>query len=170
MKLIYFIFALILVGVLVSGCTDSNISSFDEHSEVLPANIASSSVSSEDLVIFVEEAYEYANINGKEVALREFNDPNGQFIDGELYIFAYDLEGNTLSLPFQPEIVGTNRWNNTDSSGTAYIQDVISTAQSGGGFTTYQYADPADNFTVKQKLSYVMMLDQDWLIGAGIYN
>jgi polar amino acid transport system substrate-binding protein len=170
MKLIYFILALMLVGVLGSGCTDTDVAISDEQPDAIQAGISSSSVSSEELVMFVEEAYEYANINGKEAALQEFNDQNGQFIDGELYIFAYDLEGNTLALPFQPEIVGTNRWNTTDPSGTAYIQDLISNAKSGSGFSQYQYADPADNFTVKQKLSYVMMLDGDWLIGAGIYN
>ncbi|WP_390175989.1 cache domain-containing protein [Methanosarcina siciliae] len=112
----------------------------------------------------------YAHVNGQETALREFNNQTGKFVDGELYIFAYDTNGTTLALPFQPDIIGTNRWNVTDANGTLFIQDLISTAQSGGGFVRYLYADPADNFTVKQKLSYVMMVDNDWLIGAGIYN
>lgn len=30
--------------------------------------------------------------------------------------------------------------------------------------------NPAENFTVRQKLSYVMLVDQDWIIGTGIYN
>lgn len=84
--------------------------------------------------------------------------------------FAYDTNGTTLALPFQPEIIGTNRWNLTDANGTLFIQDLISTAKSGGGFVQYLYADPADNFTVKQKLSYVMMVNQSWILGAGIYN
>lgn len=129
-----------------------------------------STVSPEELVAFVEKAFEYAHVHGQEAALREFNNQNGQFVDGELYIFAYDTKGTTLALPFQPEILGTNRWNNTDANGTVYIQDLISTAQSGGGFVRYLYEDPADNFTVKQKLSYVMMMNQSWIIGAGIYE
>ncbi|WP_167848779.1 cache domain-containing protein [Methanolobus halotolerans] len=119
--------------------------------------------------MFVEAAHEYAQIHGQEAALREFNNQNGQFIDGELYIFAYDSEGTTLALPFQPEVIGTDRWNTTDINGTAYVRDIVTTAQSGGGFIRYLYTDPADNFTIKQKLSYVMMVDQNWVIGAGIY-
>jgi polar amino acid transport system substrate-binding protein len=41
---------------------------------------------------------------------------------------------------------------------------------SGGGFVRYSYENPAENFTVKQKLTYVMLVDQDWIIGAGIYD
>ncbi|MCW4011267.1 MAG: cache domain-containing protein [Candidatus Bathyarchaeota archaeon] len=124
----------------------------------------------EELVEFVQSAYKYAQQNNQEVALNEFNNQTGQFVEGELYIFAYDMTGNTLALPFQPEIIGTNRWNATDANGTAFIQQIIQTAQSGGGFVRYSYLDPADNFAVKPKVSYVLMAGQDWLIGAGIYE
>ncbi len=125
--------------------------------------------SPEELVAFVNTAYEYAQQNGKGVAVNAFNQQTGQFIKDELYIFAYDMEGNTLALPFQPEIIGTNRWNATDPDGTAFIQQIIHTAQAGGGFVCYTYLDPTSNI-VKPKLSYVMGVDQDWLIGAGIYQ
>lgn len=137
-------------------------------SEAMPAN--NSTASPEELAAFVEKAFEYAHENGQEVALREFNNQAGQFVDGKFYIFAYDTNGTTLALPFQPEIIGTKRWNVTDTNGTLFIQDLVDTAQSGGGFVRYFYADPADNFTVKQKLSYVMMVNQSWIIGSGIYD
>ncbi|HEY9757464.1 MAG TPA: cache domain-containing protein [Oculatellaceae cyanobacterium] len=145
-----------------------NYKSCQNQSVAVPAN--NSTASPEELVAFVEKAFEYAHVNGQDAALREFNNQTGQFVDGELYIFAYDTNGTTLALPFQPELIGTNRWNVTDANGTTYIQDLVVTAQSGGGFVRYLYADPADNFTVKQKLSYVMMVNQSWIIGAGIYN
>ncbi|WP_292371528.1 cache domain-containing protein [Methanosarcina sp. UBA411] len=134
----------------------------------MPVN--NSTVSPEKLVAFVEKAFEYTHVHGRETALQEFNNQTGQFVDGELYIFAHDMNGTTLALPFQPELLGTSRWNATDANGTAYIQNLIATAKSGGGFVRYLYADPANNFTVKQKLSYVMMVDQDWIIGSGTYT
>ncbi|WP_292379653.1 cache domain-containing protein [Methanosarcina sp. UBA289] len=146
----------------------------DNQSEVTPGSspmpVNNSTVSPEKLVAFVEKAFEYTHVHGRETALQEFNNQTGQFVDGELYIFAYDMNGTTLALPFQPELLGTSRWNATDANGTAYIQDLIATAKSGGGFVRYLYADPADNFTVKQKLSYVMMVDQNWIIGSGTYT
>ncbi|HWQ47724.1 MAG TPA: cache domain-containing protein [Methanosarcina sp.] len=140
----------------------------ENQSEATPTN--NSTASPEKLVAFVEKAFEYAHVHGQEAALREFNNQTGKFVNGELYIFAYDTNGTTLALPFQPELIGTNRWNITDANGNLYIQNLIDTAQSGGGFVRYLYADPAENFTVKQKLSYVMKVDDNWIIGAGIYN
>ncbi len=77
-----------------------------------------SSVPPEKLVAFVERAGEYEHEVGQEAALREFNNQTGRFVEGELYIFAYDTRGNTLSLPFQPDLLGKNRWNVTDANGT----------------------------------------------------
>jgi polar amino acid transport system substrate-binding protein len=122
----------------------------------------------EALVAFVEKAYEYAREQGKEAALAEFNNRNGRFVEGELYVFAYDLEGNTLALPFQRDLVGKNRWNVIDAKGVLFIQGLIRMAQSGGGFLHYLYLDPEDG-AVEPKLSYVMMADQDWVLGAGVY-
>jgi polar amino acid transport system substrate-binding protein len=128
------------------------------------------STTPEELFEFVHAAYTYAQQNLQKVALNEFNNQTGMFVQGELYIFAYDTIGNTLALPFQHEIVGKNRWLATDANGVKFIQEIIQTAQSGGGFVRYSYEDPADNFTVKPKVSYVMMVNHDWLIGAGIYE
>jgi len=129
-----------------------------------------SPVPPEKLVAFVEKAYEYAQEHGQEAALREFNDQTGRFVEGELYIFAYDTRANTLALPFQPDLLGKNRWNVTDANGIAFIREIVETARSGGGFVHYLYSDPSDNFKIKPKLSYVMMVDQGWLIGSGIYE
>ncbi len=127
-------------------------------------------ITPEELVAFVHSAYDYAQQNGREMALHEFNDQNGSFVAGELYIFAYNMEGNTLALPFQPDVIGTNRWNLTDANGTPFIQQIIHTAESGGGFVRYSYVDPADDYAVKPKVSYVLPIDGDWLVGSGIYE
>ena len=51
----------------------------------------------------------FAEENGKEKALEVFNDPEGNFTRDGRYIFAYDYEGQNLALPYQPELIGTNR-------------------------------------------------------------
>ena len=165
--------AFVLAAMIVAGCTNSGTFSQNQSGITPTATltlVSGSSVSPEQLVAFVEKAYEYAQVHGKAAALREFNNRTGRFVEGELYIFAYDREGNTLALPFQPELLGNNRWNTTDANGTLFIQELSSTARSGGGFVHYLYLDPASNYQIKPKLSYAMMVDQDWFIGAGIYE
>ncbi|WP_461752462.1 hypothetical protein [Methanocorpusculum sp.] len=65
-----------------------------------------SNVTVEELKAFVENAYVYATKVGKTQALTAFNDPDGEFIDDELYVFAYDMNGTVLSLPYQPDLEG----------------------------------------------------------------
>jgi hypothetical protein len=50
----------------------------------------------EELVSFVNEAKDFALAEGKNMALQAFNDPNGKFARGELYIIAYDFNGTRL--------------------------------------------------------------------------
>lgn len=123
----------------------------------------------DELRNFVEKAYRYARTHTKEDALAAFNDPNGEFIDKELYIFAYDLNGSTLALPYQQAMVGSNRWCGEDIVGVKPVQRFIDRVRFGGGYVLYQYPNPENRFASELKLSYVMSVDDDWLIGAGIY-
>jgi polar amino acid transport system substrate-binding protein len=162
-----------LAAILAAGCLGPAGPSQNQSGAtptVTQPPVNRTTTSAEEMVAFVEKAYEYAQVAGKEAALAEFNNKSGRFVQGELYIFAYDLAGNTLALPFQPELVGTNRWNFTDVAGNHPVPDVIRAAQSGGGFVHFVYQDPSDNNAVKPKLAYAMLVDQDWTIGSGIYN
>jgi polar amino acid transport system substrate-binding protein len=124
----------------------------------------------QEFVAFVEKAYEYAKLHGREEALREFNRPDGSFVSGELYIFAYDFNGTTLALPFQPELIGKNRLDAEDANRVRFIREMIAAARNGSGFSTYVYPNPAHNFTPEPKFSYVMKVDDRWWLGAGIYG
>ncbi|MFA5397090.1 MAG: cache domain-containing protein, partial [Methanogenium sp.] len=66
---------------------------------------------------FLEEAVIFAQMNGRDVACESFNDPEGAFIDGGLYIFAYDMNATTLAHPYQPGIIGENRMAIADENG-----------------------------------------------------
>ncbi len=102
-------------------------------------------------------------------ALRAFNDPKGEFIDGELYIFAYDMNGTTLALPYQQSMIRINRWNREDIIGVKPFQRFIDRAKFGGGYVYYQYPNPNNYFITELKFSYVISVDDDWLIGAEMY-
>jgi len=55
------------------------------------------------MTAFVDDAAEYARLYGGEEEVAAFNDLDDPFVDGELYIFAYAMDGTTPALPFQPE-------------------------------------------------------------------
>ncbi|MDD1665557.1 MAG: cache domain-containing protein, partial [Methanomicrobiales archaeon] len=123
----------------------------------------------ENLRSFVGEAITEARKKGKEAAIREFNDRNGTFVRGNLYIYAFDYNGTTLALPFQPRLIGTDLSGLQDPFGVNYTKIEIFLAQHGGGFIFYHYLNPARNMTLEPKMSYVQKVDETWWLGAGIY-
>ncbi|NLV26617.1 MAG: sodium:calcium antiporter [Methanomicrobiales archaeon] len=121
-----------------------------------------------DLVDRVKQAKSHAEEVGKEQGLNDFNDLNQTFANGGEYIFAYDYNGTTLALPFQPVLIGTNRMEYTDLYGAHIIHQEIDAAKQGGGFVYVVYYNP-DTGDNELKLCYVLPAGDDWLIGSGIY-
>ncbi|ABN06874.1 Cache, type 2 domain protein [Methanocorpusculum labreanum Z] len=136
----------------------------------MPRMTSELTVTQDELKAFVTNAYVYARTHEKTEALAAFNDPKGEFIDGELYIFAETLNGTMLSLPYQPALIGTDQWMAEDTTGVKYIQRQIARAEQGGGYVMYLYPNPTQDFATELKLAYVMPIDNEWFIGAGIYE
>lgn len=85
------------------------------------------------------------------------------------YFFVYDLEGNNLMHPRQPDLVGRNLWELRDAYGSPTIQRLINRAKEGGGFVKYYWEKPSTG-KVAPKLGYVVMLPRwGWMLGTGIY-
>lgn len=125
--------------------------------------------SSSNLTDFVNEAVAYAKENGKEAALREFNRQDGTFARGDLYIFAYSMNGTTLALPYQPGLLGRQRTGIPDSNGVRFFERMVELSREGGGTVYYLSPNPADNYREEDKFSYVMPVDSEWFIAAGMY-
>lgn len=127
------------------------------------------SISPADLQNFVEDAAAYVNENGKEAALKEFNNKEGKFVKGQLYIFATDFDGICLAHPMKPDLVGKSQADLKDPNGVYFIRNMIAIAETGSGFTYYIFANPADDNKEELKLVYVKKIDDDWYIGSGVY-
>jgi signal transduction histidine kinase len=134
----------------------------DQESQPIESRVA-------NLTRFVENAAAYAREKGKEAALAEFNNPNGSFVRGSMYIFAYDMNGTTLTLPYQRELLGTNRSGFCDSNGVPVIERMVELQGEGGGSLYYTYLNPGDNYRDEVKVSVVRPVDSQWFVGSGIY-
>lgn len=85
------------------------------------------------------------------------------------YFFIYDLHGNSLMHPRQPELVGQNLWNMKDANGSPTIQRLLARARAGGGFERYHWVRPSSHKSAP-KLGYVIPLPEwGWMLGTGIY-
>lgn len=85
------------------------------------------------------------------------------------YYFLYNMEGENLMHPRQPELVGRNLWELRDASGSPPIQRLIAQAKAGGGYVRYLWEKPSTRKVVP-KLGYVVSLERwGWMLGTGIY-
>jgi two-component system NarL family sensor kinase len=85
------------------------------------------------------------------------------------YFFIYDLKGNNLMHPRQPELVGHNLWNLRDGNGEPTVQRLIERANAGGGLERYVWLKPSTSRPAP-KLGYVAPLRRwGWMVGTGIY-
>jgi cytochrome c len=123
-----------------------------------------------EVVAFVKSAVIYAKKNGKDMALKEFMDKKGQFIKGELYIYAYDFNGTVISHGGQPALVGKNLIGMKDKNGVMVIQELIKLASKGSGWLEYSWPNPFHNNAVEKKLGYVEKVDDTWWLGSGMYE
>ncbi len=158
-------FCCLLSSVIAAGIGNASVSTVNEATPSY--NIINNKTG---LKNFVLQARDFALANGKEKALATFNDRDGPFVKGDLYIFAVDYEGYSLALPYELGNIGSNRLLTMDRNGFRYALEGRDIARNGGGFQSYMYENPKNNFQPAQKISYVTDVDGSYFIGAGIYS
>ncbi|MBU1610893.1 MAG: cache domain-containing protein [Proteobacteria bacterium] len=118
----------------------------------------------------VHKAVAYVESYGSEAAITAFHDPNGVFIDGELYILFYAFNGDCLANGAKPELAGLNRYDVHDPDGVYQIREMIELAKKEGGWVRYKYDNPVSG-RVEPKATYVLRAPgMDAFIGCGIYG
>jgi cytochrome c len=168
-----FLFLVILVTgmfIVIAGCTQNQPGPATPVLNVPVTTQQVNYISNETLVAFVDSAVAYVKTNGKEKALAEFSNPNGSFVRGELYIYAYDFNGTTLAHPVNPEKIGVNRLNETAGDVGLILRNMSAMARNGSGFYRFYYINPAHNRTLESKLGYAEKVDDTWWLGSGVYT
>jgi cytochrome c len=122
-----------------------------------------------EAMALVKKAADYLKANGKEKAFAEFNNPKGQFIDRDLYIFVFDMNGKTLAHGTNPKMLDKNMLELKDADGKAFIKDFIDVANNRGhGWVDYKWPNPVSK-AIEPKSTYIEKAG-DVLIGCGIYK
>jgi polar amino acid transport system substrate-binding protein len=153
--------AVVLLGILLVSLATANGNYIDQY--ILKPE------AKEELIAFVNEAKDFVLTEGKDKALQVFNDPNGKFVRGELYISAQDLNGTLLASPYRLEIIGQKASNLTDPNGVIYARNMLNIAKGGGGFTYYIRANPAHSNSQELKLAYVAKAEDGLCLSSGLY-
>jgi signal transduction histidine kinase len=119
--------------------------------------------------VMVEEAVAFFNANGKEKALTEISNPKGKWVKGELYVFAYDLNGVVVAHPINPKLIGKNLIDVPDAAGKTFRKEIAEVAKTKGtGWVDYRYKNPSTN-KIEDKTTFLKKVG-DVIICCGVYK
>ncbi len=126
----------------------------------------------DEAVAMVKKAGAFLKENGQEKAIAAINNPKGQFVKGDLYVFMLRTNGDGLSLAHgqNAKIVGKNMLELHSAEGVYFVKDFIKVANSpaGKGWVNYKWPNSTSG-AIEDKSTYVERFG-DVFLGVGIYK
>lgn len=122
-----------------------------------------------DAKALLEKAVAYFGSKGAAHAFCAFNDENGAFHKGPLYVFAINMDGVYFAHSAAPSLVGTSLRDTRDAGGQPIgklIMEAASTRQTDP--VEYMWLNYETN-KVEKKHTYLKGLD-DFILGVGYYT
>ena len=117
---------------------------------------------------FVANAINFYKSSGKDIALAEFTNPKGPFVQDEMYVFVLDLKGAMIAHGVNEKYIDKNFIDLKDSDGKSFIRDIVDMVkEKGRGFVEYKWYNPVSKET-KPKRVYFEKVD-DLIFCGGIY-
>ena len=117
----------------------------------------------------VEKGVEFCKKVGVEACIEEFNKPESEFVKDDLYIWANDFDGIITAHPKKP-LKGKNMYRYKDKAGTQLFKDFIDKVKAdGSGWVDYVLDHPTRGEQTP-KISFVIGIGENQLIGAGVYK
>ena len=131
---------------------------------------ASATATKDDAVAMVKKGVAFLKANGAEKAYAEINNTKGSFVDRDLYLVAYTLEGKCLAHGANPKQVGRELIELTDIDGKYFVKDRIAMVQSkpAGAWQEYKFTNPVSK-KIEPKLMYCEKAG-DLAVCGGVYK
>lgn len=125
--------------------------------------------SADEASAMVRKAIVYLKANGKEKTLAEASNPKGQFIDRDLYLSIYDLNGKVVAHGTNSKLIGKDVSDLRDADSKYFIKEILDKAKSGGkGWVDYKWVNPISK-EIQAKSVYLEKAD-DVIIASGFYK
>ena len=123
----------------------------------------------DDAVATVKKGIAFIKANGKDKGYAEVSNKEGQFIDRDLYLVVYGLDGTVRAHGANGKMVGKNLIDLKDVDGKPFVKERVDLAQSKGTFwQDYKFTNPVSK-KIEPKQMYCERLD-DTIVCGGIYK
>jgi signal transduction histidine kinase len=124
----------------------------------------------EEAEAMFDRAMAYVDENGLEAAREAFNDPDGEFVYKDLYVFCITYDGIRTVFGINPDHVGRDVMHLQDREGRPIVPGMIEVSQSGErGVFEYTWPNPVTNM-IGPKYSFIEEVGPDEFCGLGYYE
>jgi signal transduction histidine kinase len=131
--------------------------------------LAATGASKDEAVAMVKKAVAAIKSEGPDKAYAEFDDRSGPFVDRDLYIVVYGLDGACLAHGADAKRIGTNQMNDKDADGKEFVKERIELAKTHDSFwQSYKFKNPVTD-KVEPKQMYCERLEETIVCG-GVYS
>jgi cytochrome c len=116
----------------------------------------------------VQKALDAMKKNGIDATITEINKRDGQYMDRDLYVVVYDMNGKNLA-HLNPKMVGKEMLDLTDVDGKFFIRERIELVKAKGkAWQDYKFVNPVSK-QIEPKSMYVEKFE-NVIVGCGIYK
>ncbi|MGE5257197.1 MAG: cache domain-containing protein [Hyphomicrobiales bacterium] len=123
----------------------------------------------DEAVAMVKKAIGFIKANGADKAYAEISNPKGQFVDRDLYVVVYDINGKCLAHGANVKMVGRDLIDNKDVDGKEFVKERVEMMKKQAtGWQDYKFRNPTTN-QIEPKSMYIERLN-DVIVGCGIYQ
>ena len=130
---------------------------------------AATGATKDEAVAMVKKAVAEIKTEGPDQAYPAISNPTGEFVDRDLYIVVYGLDGMVLAHGANAKRIGTNQIADKDPDGKAFVKERVELAATHPSFwQTYKFMNPVTQ-KIESKDMYCERLDQTVVCG-GVYQ
>jgi len=121
---------------------------------------------------FVEKAAAFYKSEGKEKALAAFSDPQGQWVEGDLYLVVEDAMDPKLTMlahGVNKTLIGKPQIDVKDAESKPFNQEMFDGLKTSNGvWISYKWSNPTTKKLASKKTYYLKV--GDVIIAAGVYE
>ena len=128
-----------------------------------------SNASPDDATAMVKKGIGFIKSHGKDKGYAEISNKSGAFIDRDLYLVVYGLDGVVRAHGANEKMIGKNLLEMKDIDGKPFVKERVDLAQSKGTFwQDYKFTNPVTK-KIEPKRMYCEKLD-DAVVCGGVYK
>ncbi len=125
----------------------------------------------DDVKNMVDKTIQYIETNGLEKAKTEIKNKDGEFIDGELYVFIIDFDGIMISHGVKDSLDNKNLIKLRTPEGKYFIQEMIKVSkEKGEGWVDYKWTHPQTGKVTPKSSFAKRIAGKNMFVGAGLYT